>query len=125
MAHAKQLSAAGKRNYEGSPLALRNDKLRRAAAIAPVRSGDAGCARFAGSPSVLTAAEYVAGGEVVNKQFDAGREAYLLVRDLCNEGEFLPVSIYDVAIKQEKGLCEFDLHRGPVLVKPDTLIYFK
>lgn len=125
MAHPHQLSAAGKRNYAGSPLAQRNDKLRRAAAVAPVRAGDTGCDQFSSSPRILTAGDYVAGGAAVDKQLDADREPHLLVRDPLNDGEFLPVAIYDVAIKQEGGLCEFDLHSGSVLVKPDTLIYFK
>jgi hypothetical protein len=125
MAHPHQLSAAGKRNYAGSPLAQRNDKLRRAAAVAPVRAGDAGCDQFASSTRTLTAAEYLASGDAVDKQLDADREPHLLVRDPLNDGEFLPVAIYDVAIEQERGLCEFDLHGGSVLVKPDTLIYFK
>lgn len=125
MAHAWQNAEAGKRNYAGSLLQLRNDKLKRAARIAAVRKGDAGCEKFAGSPRVMTAAEYVANVEAVGLQIDAGREAHLLVRDAYNDGEFLPVEIYDMAIKQERSLCEFDLHSGSVLVKPDTLIYWK
>jgi len=73
----------------------------------------------------MTAADYVAGGDVVGAQVDAGREAHLLVRDAYNDGEFLPVAIYDVAVKQERCLCGLDLGLGPVLVKPDTLVYWK
>lgn len=127
MAHAWQSAESGRRNYAGSPLQLRNNKLSRAARIAPVRKSEILNSKLANSERVMTAAEYVANGESVSKQIEACREAHLLVHDAFNEGEYLPVEIYDVAIKQEdrSGLIDFDLHAGRVLVQADTLIYWK
>lgn len=127
MAHAFQSAAAGKRNYATSQLRQRNEKLQRAAHIAPVCKGDAGSEEIAISPRAMTAAEYVADGDQVGVQINAGREPHLLVRDTLNEGEFGTVAIYDVKVEQEarSGLCEFDLHVGAVLVKPDALVYWK
>ena len=125
MANGLQSGAARSRRYAGSALARRNEKLKRAAQLAPVREGDAGCEKFAGSRRIMTAADYVADGDAVGEQIDAGREPHLLVRDAYNDGEFLPVAIHDVAIAQERGLCGLDVHCGPVLVKPDTLVYWK
>lgn len=116
-----------KRNYANSQIKARNDKLRRAADIAPLRKGDDGLEKIANSPRVMTAAEYVANGDSVAIHVDACREPYLLVRDDYNEGEFLFAAIYDMVIKQEarSGLIELDLHSGSVLVKADTLVYWK
>lgn len=131
MGHAWQNRESGKRNYSASPLKLRNDKLQRAASIAPVRISDIDCEKIAKSSRVMTAADYVRNCKSVEAQVTAGREAHLLVRDIYNEGEFLPMDIYDVAIKHEynrRGMLtyvEFDLHAGLVLVKPDTVIYWK
>ncbi len=122
-----QTTQIAKKKYVGSPLQKRNEKIRRAARIAPVRKGEAGCEQFAELRHVMTAADLVANGDTVEVQVSACREPYLLVRDCCNPGHFLPVAIHDIAVEQEErsGLYELELHSGPVLVKPDTLIYWK
>lgn len=127
MAHSWQNAESGKRNYAGSPLHLRNSKLIRAARIAPLRKAEIVNSKLANSERLMTAADYIDNGKSVVTQIDACREAHLLVRDPYNDGEFLPIAIYDVVTNQEKrsGLVEFDLHVGPVLVKADTLIYWK
>lgn len=127
MAHAWQNAESGKRRYPKSPLKLRNDKLKLGASISAVCIGDIDCEKFVGNPRAMTAAEYVANSSLVGEHIDVGRKAYLLTRDEFNEGEFLPIEIFDVVIKQEakSGFVEFDILAGLILVKAETLIYWK
>ena len=127
MAHAWQNAESGKRRYSKSPLKLRNDKLKLCALVSAVCVGDIGCERFVANPRAMTAADYVANSLLVGRHIDAGRIAYFLTRDEFNKGEFLPIEIYDVVIKQEtkSGFLEFDILAGQILVKADTLIYWK
>ncbi|MBY0244604.1 MAG: hypothetical protein K2Q03_04020 [Sphingobacteriaceae bacterium] len=127
MAHAWQNAESGKRRYSKSSLKLRNDKLKLGASISAVCIGDIDVEKLVGNPCTMTAADYVKNKVLVGEHIDAGQAAYFLTRDEFNKGEFLPVEIYDVVLKQEakSGLLEFDVLAGLILVKADTLIYWK
>jgi hypothetical protein len=95
--------------------------------INPARIGDANTERIVSRGRTTTAVDFVSDGDLSGTQVDAGREPYLLIEDLFNLGCFNTVPVYDNQPRQEKrtGLCGLVLHRGDVLVRPDTLIYWK
>jgi hypothetical protein len=128
MPSTSQRKEIGRAAYAaGSAIAVRSARLSLAKRIGPVREGDPLVKDITTSGRTTTAADYVAGGKLSGTQIDGGREPYLLVQDECNEGRFNTVPVHDCFIEREQrsGKCVLVLHRGDVLVSPDTLIYWK
>ncbi|WP_241299395.1 hypothetical protein [Burkholderia stabilis] len=111
----------------GSAIAVRNARLALAKRIGAVCVGAANTESIVTRGRTTTAADFVTNGDLSGQQIDAGREPYLLVADFYNPGHFNTVSVYDNYLGQEKrtGMCVLVVYQGDVLVRPDTLIYWK
>jgi hypothetical protein len=120
---------AGKANYDGSALQVRNAALHRAARLDVVRRSKVkpGDSIRLDSERVLTVQDYCQAGEQSMAQVDKNREPYLLIQDQCNAGYFLTVPIYDCRARQpeKEKRCWIDVHCGELLVNSDTIVYWK
>lgn len=118
----------GKARYAaGSAIAIRNKKLSLAKEIAPVRLSAPGVDQMIARGRVTSVLDYVQSGPESGAQIDNGREPYLLADDIYNPGGFTSVAIHDCSsiFEQRTKLCMLEVHRGAILVKADTAIYWK
>jgi hypothetical protein len=128
MPHPWQRAEIGRTAYAaGSVIAVRNARLSLAKRIGAACTSDANVEAIVARDRATTAADFVMAGEQSGLQIDAGREPHLLTEDLYDVGRLNAVAVYDNYPGQEKrtGLCALVVHQGDVLVRPDTLIYWK
>jgi hypothetical protein len=92
----------------------------------PARVGDAGVSQYMGLARVTTVKQMCDNDAACDVQIEMAREPFLMIADPYNPGEYQTMAIYDhVATPEKSGLCWIDVHSGALLVKPDTLIYWK
>lgn len=123
-----QRISSGKANYRGSALAKRNAALRHAAGLKLARRSSAGVERLVASGRVTSVLDYCEGADASTAQINQDREPHLLISDIYNAGEYIPLAIYDCrvnAVEKGTGKCWIDLHAGEALVDGDTLVYWK
>lgn len=129
MPSARQRKEIGSERYaNGSPLKVRNDALALAKAFSPIGFDDEAAAPFVATGYSVRLLDYCNNGPESSVQACAGREPFFLIEDGFNQGEYLPVQIYDTrvgAIEQNSKLCWVMLSKGEVLLDPNTLVFWK
>ena len=130
MPNQVQRVQAGKANYRGSALEVRNAALRRASLLGAVLIGTKGIGleRLQNSERLLTVLDYCQLGVLSGAQVDKGREPHLLVPDLYNPDEFRAEPIYDSRVdwhESRTDKCWIDVHAGELLVDSSTAVYWR
>lgn len=111
-----------------TPLKARNAALALAKDISAIRANNPDIAPYNAVGRLMPVVDYCQNVPEAGQHIDMGREPNLLVEDTCNPDEYLLVAIHDVRnvpVEEKSGLCWISVNRGEVLLKPDTLVFWK